>query len=134
MSNKRRKILIVDDEIDICTALKDALEFEGYVTDVATTPKQALQLLEGPYDLLLIDIRLCGGMSGIDIIKHCRNLPKRPKIIVISATPKKALQPIFEQEGISDLMLAIWEKPDDVMPNKFIQKINNVFEGMTGRF
>ena len=135
MENKGQKILIVDDEADVCTVVKDALEYEGYATDVATTPNQALQFLDTmTYDLILIDIRLCGGMSGIDIIKHCRNIPKCPKIIVISATPKKALQPVFEQEGIAGLLLAIWEKPADVMPNKFIMKIKNVFEGKTGRF
>ncbi len=125
-----KNILIVDDELDVCNVLKEALEYEGYKADIVTTGKDALSLLnEGSYELSLIDVRLEGSVSGIDVIKHCRKLPRQPKILVISATPKRLLIPLFEQEQISDLILEVLEKPADLNPDriggiisKFLQK------------
>ena len=131
-SNKKRKILIVDDEEDICTIFKDILleydEKSDYEVDYATTAKEALEYLKNkPYDLMFVDIKLKGTASGIDIIKECRELHPMPKIVVVSAIPEKAMQPTFREQGISGLIEKYLEKKDDLLPEVIVRTINNIF-------
>ena len=62
------KLLIVDDEIDICTYLKETLEYEKYKVDVAKTGEEALEKLNHAFfDVVLIDVRLETRVSGVDV-------------------------------------------------------------------
>lgn len=110
--------MIIDDEQDVCTVLKEALEYEGYQADFVLSGDEAIERIEGTqYQALLVDIRLSGSTSGIHVIRHCGKLAERPAILVISATPKNLLDPIFEQEGISNLVERILEKPSELNPD-----------------
>jgi DNA-binding NtrC family response regulator len=64
------KILIVDDELNICNGCKLILIEEGYDVDTAMNGSEAIEkLFEQNYDLVLLDIRL-PDISGIDILKQ----------------------------------------------------------------
>ena len=54
MANKRR-ILVVDDEQDLCEILKFNLETEGYEVETADSAESALTLDLTTFDLLLLD-------------------------------------------------------------------------------
>ena len=60
MTNKKYKILLVDDERDILSIIKHGLENEGsFEVDAFHDPEKALsQFKPGKYDLLLLDIRM----------------------------------------------------------------------------
>ena len=122
-----KHILIIDDEIDIGIGLKAQFEFEGFEgeIDLASTAQEAFQRLsKQSYQALIIDIKLSGSISGIDIIKECKKHKERPKIIVLSATPRMGLIPVFKEEGISDDVNSIFEKPvSDRDLNDLIQLI-----------
>ncbi len=121
------KILIIDDEVEICLNMKDMFGFENCNADYATTAKEAFEKIEkNGYSLLLIDIKLEGRVSGIDIIKSFRENPNRPKIIVISAIPRGALDPIFQREGITHLMDGYIDKPSCSNPEKLMQLTTRV--------
>ena len=64
----KHRILVVDDESDLCEILKFNLEMEGYEADVAASAEEALTLLDGTpsYDLLLLDVMM-SGMSGFSL-------------------------------------------------------------------
>lgn len=125
----QRNILIVDDEIDICTYLKETLEYEKYKVDMAKTGEEALEKLNhASFDVVLIDVRLETRVSGVDVIKRCRELPLRPQIIIISATPERLLKPVFEQEGILDLVDIFLEKPADLKPEVIVRHVKTVLE------
>lgn len=64
----KRRILVVDDEADLCEIVKFNLEMEGYEVDVAASAEEALVLLDGvsTYDLLLLDVMM-SGMSGFSL-------------------------------------------------------------------
>ena len=121
------KILIVDDEKDVCEALKENLNREGYEVEVCYTGVAALLLLnEKKYDLVLIDIRLEGRISGIDLIKTAVDLTPKPAVVVESATPKKQLEEILKKEGLLERVDKILEKPSDLRLdhfNHFIQQV-----------
>ena len=59
-----KRILVVDDEEDICEILKFNLEFAGYEVDVAFSAEEALLLNISSYHLLLLDVMM-GEMSGV---------------------------------------------------------------------
>ena len=124
--NKDR-ILVIDDEAEICLNIKAIFEYEDYEADCATTAKEALQKInEKEYGLILVDIKLEGRVSGIEIIRGFREKEKRPKIIVISATPSDALNPIFEREEVADLIDGFIDKPGCGNPEKLIGLIKRV--------
>lgn len=121
------KILIIDDEIEICLNMKDMFGYENISADYATTAKEAFQKIErNGYWLLLVDIKLEGRVSGIDIIKSFRGKENRPKIIVISAVPLGSLDSIFRKEEIADLMDGYLDKPSCSDPNKLMHMAKRV--------
>ena len=57
------RILVVDDEEDLCEILKFNLENEGYEVDTANSAEEALRMDIGSYSLLLLDVMM-GEISG----------------------------------------------------------------------
>ncbi len=78
------------------------------------------------HELLLVDIKLEGRVSGIDIIKTFKEKEKRPKIIVISAIPRDALNPSFQKEGVMPLIDGYLDKPSCSNPDKLMQMVKRV--------
>ena len=96
-------------------------EYEDYEADYATTAKEAFRKMdEREYSLILVDIKLEGRVSGIEIIKSFREKERRPKIIVITAVPLEALNPTIESEGLIDLIDGFIDKPSCGNPEKLI--------------
>ena len=64
-----RRILVVEDNLEILSACTRALEMQGFEVVTATTGRDAMaRISEGkPFDLLFSDIVLPGDMSGIDV-------------------------------------------------------------------
>ena len=71
MSPSAFKILIVDDEEDLCEILQFNLEGEGYLTEVAHSAEEVLGLDVKSYDLILLDVMM-GEMSGFKLAKVLR--------------------------------------------------------------
>jgi len=65
------KILIVDDEKDLCEILEFNLSSEGFETFVAHSAEQALKLPLDEYDLILLDVMM-GEMSGYKMTDKIR--------------------------------------------------------------
>ncbi len=76
-----KKILIVEDDINIHDIIKELLKKENYIVFSAYSGSEALLLLEkNKYDLILLDLML-PGINGEEIIKKVKEIP----IIVLSA-------------------------------------------------
>ena len=61
------KILVVDDEEDLCEILKFNLEIEGYEVDTAFSAEEALKMDIASYQLLLLDVMM-GEISGYETL------------------------------------------------------------------
>ena len=80
-----KKILIVEDELNMVNGLRDNLEFEGYEVDTAIEGKTGLQkILQFNYDLILLDIML-PEVSGFDICRTARKEGINTPIILLTA-------------------------------------------------
>ena len=120
----KKQILVVDDEKGICEVLKDILENDGLSVDVCYRGIEAMQFLqEKQYSLVLIDIKLEGKMSGVDLIKEAVKITPKPAIIAVSATPKVHLEELFKKAGLLERVERILEKPSDLRPERFIAHI-----------
>lgn len=73
------KILIVDDEKDICEILEFNLSNEGFDVELAYSAEEALKKLNPDFSLILLDVMM-GGMSGY---KMAEKLRKEGNIIPI---------------------------------------------------
>ena len=77
------RILVVDDEQDLCEILRFNLEAEGFAVDTALSAEEALEKV-GSYDLLLLDVMM-GGMSGMDLARKLRGQGDQTPVIFLTA-------------------------------------------------
>jgi DNA-binding response OmpR family regulator len=76
------KILIVEDDPDICDLLKRVLESDGYEVETASDSAGALKAVaEGPPDLVLLDVVL-GGEDGRDLLVKLRQKSDVPAVFL----------------------------------------------------
>ncbi len=87
MDEKQKRILVVDDEQDLCEILKFNLETDGYHADTANSAEEALDMDVPSYDLLLLDVMM-GGMSGFQMAKHLKEQPATARIPIIFLTAR----------------------------------------------
>nr|WP_325288057.1 response regulator transcription factor [uncultured Bacteroides sp.] len=85
MNNYR--ILVVDDEEDLCEILKFNLENEGYEVDTANSAEEALQMDISHYNLLLLDVMM-GEISGFKMARMLKQDKKTAQIPIIFITAK----------------------------------------------
>lgn len=77
------KILVVDDEQDLCEILRFNLEAEGFEVDTAGSAEEALNL-RGPYSLMLLDVMM-DRMSGFEMAERLRAKGDNTPIIFLTA-------------------------------------------------
>ena len=84
------KLLIVDDEKEICEEFRETLEQEGYQVDIATSGKDGLQKVkQNCYNLVLLDESM-PGMEGDKVFEYLREFSKVPVAFVSGfLTPTK---------------------------------------------
>ena len=81
------RILVVDDEEDICAILKFNLSKEGYEVVTADSAEEALTLDIASFNLLLLDVMM-GGMSGFELTGKLKTDPKTAGVPVIFITAR----------------------------------------------
>lgn len=81
------RILVVDDEEDICAILKFNLSKEGYEVVTANSAEEALTLDIASFNLLLQDVMM-GGMSGFELTGKLKTDPKTAGVPVIFITAR----------------------------------------------
>jgi len=84
MNQTENRILIVDDEEDLCEILQFNLNNQGFVTQIAHSAEEALENDISRFDLILLDIMM-GEMSGFDMAKVIREQGITVPIIFLTA-------------------------------------------------
>jgi len=106
------KILVVDDEEDLCEILQFNLESEGFEVDVAYSAEDALKLSLDKYSLILLDVMM-GGMSGFKFADKVKNKLKI-QVPIIFLTAKHT-----EKDTLTGFNIGA----DDFIPKPFSIKI-----------
>ena len=81
------RILVVDDEEDLCEILKFNLETEGYLVDTANSAEEALKLDLTQYNVLLLDVMM-GEISGFRMASMMKKNKDTANIPIIFITAK----------------------------------------------
>ena len=81
------RILVVDDEEDLCEILKFNLENEGYEVDTANSAEEAMKMDISSYHLILLDVMM-GEISGFKMANILKKDKKTAKVPIIFITAK----------------------------------------------
>ncbi len=96
------KILVVDDEQNMRTGLKDNLEFEGYDVETANDGEQGLKkILENNYNLIILDVMM-PKKSGFDVCKEVRKAGITTPIILLTAKGEEIDKVVGLELGADD--------------------------------
>jgi len=85
MDNNKKRILVVEDDEEMRSLLKDFIEAEGFEMDSVSNGSEAFRILVRElFDLVITDIRM-PGLTGLDILPGIKKLQPEAPIIVITA-------------------------------------------------
>lgn len=101
------RVLLIEDEIDLCQVLEKALEEEGYSVDIATDGEEGLHQARGvSYDAILLDLML-PGIDGWTILERLREEKSTPVLILTA------------RDGVSERVRGLDGGADDYLTKPF---------------
>lgn len=110
------KVLVVDDETRIATAIKQGLEQEGYAVDVAHDGEEGLSnALAEEYDIILLDVMM-PVLDGFEVVKRLRAAGNSTPVLMLTA-----------KDQTQDIVTGLDYGADDYLPKPFS------FEELTAR-
>jgi DNA-binding NtrC family response regulator len=104
-----KKILLIDDDFQLCEEIAEILRDEGYFVDNASDETQSEALIKNnTYDICLLDYKM-PHLTGIDLLKKIKEKNPRCAGLIVSGRP--FIQKIIEEQNASHLVSGIIEKP-----------------------
>ena len=121
----RPKLLIVDDDHELCSMLAEYLGPEGFATETVGTGPQALdRLVRGPVDLMVLDVML-PELSGFEVLRRIRATSRMP-VIMLTARGEEVDRVVGLEMGADDYLA----KP--FSPRELVARIRAVLRRMSG--
>jgi len=126
---KARKVLYMDDEEQVRDVAGQILEHLGYDVEFARDGAEAIELFRNgvasgtPYDLVVLDLTVPGGMGGREAMENIRAINPMVKAVVSSGYVNDALVRDYRKYGFSGVVA----KPYSV--EQFRKVIESVFNG-----
>lgn len=116
-----KRIMIVDDEMDVVETAKLRLEASGYEVATSCGEKSLKDIQNCKPDLILLDVMM-PGLDGFAVIRELKRNPDLSKVpvIIFSGKPKAAMLELFGPEGIAGYI----SKPYD--PKEMLAQIKQV--------
>ncbi len=79
------RIIIIDDEVEICESIKMILEYEDYEVDYFTDAKKGIEhLRDSNYSVMFLDIQM-PKITGFEVLSQISQFRNKPNVIMISA-------------------------------------------------
>jgi len=111
-NNGKKRILVVDDDINITELTQIMLESAGYECQTLNSGKECVKLLgdkNSNFDLVLLDVAM-PGFSGLDVVKTVREEKIFPLRRIVFFTASSA--PFLEDKEVVDMgVLDCFKKP-----------------------
>ncbi len=116
-------VLIIDDERAIRNTLKEILEYENFKVEEALDGKDALQKIEKlKLDLILCDIKMPGGMDGLELLQKFQKQIPETQVVMISGHGNIETAVEAVKKGAYDFI----QKPLDL--NRLLVTIRNAMD------
>ena len=104
-TERKLKILLVDDESPICSSLKKFLESKGHLVATSLRGKEGLEFFKkDKFDLVLSDITM-PDMDGIELIKKMKDNDSKTRIIVITGHIEKEKEEKAREAGADEVLI-----------------------------
>lgn len=105
----KKKVLIIDDDLELSEEMAEILEAEGYSADTIPDGPGGIELIgKNIYDIFLLDFKI-QGMTGLDLLKEIRKKDTKAAVFLVSGRP--GLDAVLKAENLSDAVRGIIEKP-----------------------
>lgn len=79
------RLLVVEDEMDLCSSIAEGLRLDGYEIDTCQDGQEALELCRvESYDLILLDLNL-PGLDGMEVLRRLRTEDMETNVLILSA-------------------------------------------------
>lgn len=112
--SSRPRVLIADDQLNVCEALRLLLKGDGYELEMASSPEGAVALLQRePFDLLLLDLNYTrdttSGREGLDLLTRAREIQPELPLVVMTAWSTLDLAIQAMRRGACDFIQKPWD-------------------------
>lgn len=108
-----KKILIVDDDVELCEELADMFGAEGFLVSSASDSSQVDHFIgNGDFDLMILDYKM-PGMTGIDVLKKMKSAGLKKEIYLVSGRP--FIEKVLKEEQVADMLSGLMHKPINFM-------------------
>ena len=108
-STGKGRILVVDDELDVCESLDALLGLEGYAVEIALSAAEGLRKLETrSYDLVLLDLMI-PDRSGMEVLREIRDRDRETPVFLITAYGSVQVAVDALKAGASDYFSKPWD-------------------------
>jgi DNA-binding NtrC family response regulator len=119
LKRTKARILVVDDEKDMCNILSKFVKEDGYQSDIAHKGKLALgKIKKKRYDLIILDYRL-PDISGLEVLREISQLRPKLPVIMISAYGNEDVEEKANKLGV----ISFLDKPFDLSKLSTIMSI-----------
>jgi two-component system response regulator CpxR len=124
-SEAKPRLLIVDDDHELCSMLIEYLTLEGFATETAGTGPAALERLSraAPVDLVVLDVML-PELSGFEVLRRLRSVSRVP-VVMLTARGEEVDRVVGLEMGADDYLA----KP--FSPRELVARIRAVLRRMS---
>ena len=106
---KDKRILIIDDDVELCEEVAEVFRDEGHSVTNISDPKESQELIDnGTFDIVIVDYKM-PGLNGIELVKNIKK--KNPKICVFIASGRPFIEKLIEEEKVAHLVSGVISKP-----------------------
>ena len=117
-----KRILIVDDDVELCQEVAEVLSDESFYVKTCHSPEECAELINSEsFDIALVDFKM-PGLSGIELVKKIKQKSPATKTLIISGKP--FIEKLKEDESVSHLIDGVMNKPFDIA--KLIQTLRSL--------
>src|SRR6201993_3852616 len=113
-TQNRHRILLADDQADIRESLRLLLKNEGFETQLASSPAEALAAIEGrEFDAVLMDLNYTrdttSGQEGLDLLSRIQIVDSTLPVVVMTAWSSIEVAVEAMRRGARDFLQKPWE-------------------------
>jgi CheY-like chemotaxis protein len=122
--DKKKQVLVVDDELDITLTLKSVLENSGFNVDLFNDPLLALRNFKPNfYDLIILDVKM-PQMNGFDLYEKIKMIDNKVKVCFLTAWSDFRTMNLVKREHFLEGEIQLIQKP--IENEKLIEQINTI--------
>ncbi|NLE00261.1 MAG: hybrid sensor histidine kinase/response regulator [Fibrobacter sp.] len=99
-------VLLIDDELSICTGVTGLLELDGFKADYALSAEEGLQYIEKnpEVDIVLLDVNLGQGLSGMDVLPLIKERSRYVQVVMFTSHDRLDIGLICMKRGALDFI------------------------------